>query len=122
MTELQKRLGKRGEDFVEQYLKKNGYKIRDRNYRCRFGEIDIVAEKDKEIVFIEVKTRKSFTFGQPEEAIDRRKQQKIMRTAEKYIQDKKLEECFVRIDAIFVVFDHKGKMSIKHLENAVEDD
>ena len=121
MTELQKRLGRRGEDLVEQYLKKNGYKIRDRNYSCRFGEIDIVAEKDSEIVFIEVKTRKGFSFGEPEEAIDHRKQRKIVHTAEKYIQENKLYEHLVRIDAIFVVFDHKGKMTIKHLENAIED-
>ena len=121
MAELQKKLGKKGEDLVEQYLRKNEYKIRERNFSCRFGEIDIIAEKDKEIVFIEVKTRKSFYFGEPEESIDRRKQKKIMRTAEKYIQENKLYEHFVRIDAIFVVFNQKGKITIKHLKNAVED-
>ena len=71
-------LGKFGESEAEHYLKKKRYKILEKNYRGRLGEIDIIAEKKKEIIFVEVKTRKSDKFGKPYEAVDFRKQRKII--------------------------------------------
>ncbi|EAX48690.1 protein of unknown function UPF0102 [Thermosinus carboxydivorans Nor1] len=70
-------MGKMGENAAADYLARNGYKILMRNYRCRIGEIDIVAERQGTIVFVEVKTRSSEKFGFPAEAVNYRKQQKL---------------------------------------------
>ncbi len=64
-----KELGSRGEDIAVSFLKKKGYKIIERNYRCRYGEIDIIAERDKVTAFIEVRTIKAENFGIPQDFI-----------------------------------------------------
>jgi putative endonuclease len=74
--------GKIGEDFAVRLLENKGYQIVARNFRSRFGEIDIIAIYEGELVFIEVKTRWSLKFGNPEEAVTERKLKKIIRTAE----------------------------------------
>jgi len=66
-------IGKSGEEEAINFLKRNKYKILNRNFKTKFGEIDIIAKKNGEIVFIEVKTRNTTLFGYPEEAIDKRK-------------------------------------------------
>ncbi|MCX6704527.1 MAG: YraN family protein [Candidatus Woesebacteria bacterium] len=76
--------GKLAEDFAINLLGKNGYKVIDRNFRSKFGEIDIVAIKDGVLVFVEVKARWSFKFGKPEEAVTPSKLWKIGRTGEYY--------------------------------------
>jgi len=81
-------LGKFGEDFACEYLKRQGYKIQFRNFRCRIGEIDIIAVKDDVLSFIEVKTRQSKMYGAPCEAVNVAKQRKIYRCAELYMQSK----------------------------------
>ena len=86
-----KQTGNQGEDYAAEYLRKNRYKILERNYRKRGGEIDIIAEKKGLIVFVEVKTRHSTTLSQPFEAVDLRKQDKIIQTAIMYLYEKKLE-------------------------------
>ena len=77
-------LGKSGEDFAVRFLLQQGYKIIDRNFRSRFGEIDVVSLKDNCLIFIEVKTRFSKRFGNPFEAVTPRKIRKITKTAEYY--------------------------------------
>lgn len=72
--------GKRAEKVACSLLKSKGYKIIDRNFRCSFGEIDIIALKDDQTVFVEVKARRSDTFGQPEEAVTSKKLEKITKT------------------------------------------
>ena len=74
-----------GENMVAAFLQKNGWSVIKRNYQCRFGEIDIIAEKDKTIIFVEVKTRAENTIVSPREAVDSRKQQRIILTANDYI-------------------------------------
>ena len=81
-------LGKFGEDFACRYLQQQGYKILFRNFRCRIGEIDIIAVKNDVLSFIEVKTRQSKTYGLPCEAVNLSKQKKIYRCAEFYMQSK----------------------------------
>ncbi|MBQ7317541.1 MAG: YraN family protein [Phascolarctobacterium sp.] len=83
-------LGKFGEDFACSYLQKQGYKILYRNFRCRLGEIDIIAVKNDVLSFIEVKTRRqsNSTYGMPREAVNQAKQKKIYRCAELYMQSK----------------------------------
>lgn len=81
-------IGKFGEDFACKYLVEQGYEIVCRNFRCRIGEIDIIAVKDNVLSFIEVKTRCSTKYGQPVLAVNLTKQKKIYRCAELYMQSK----------------------------------
>ncbi len=74
-------LGRCGEEFAAQTLRLDGYIILEKNFRCRFGEIDIIAEKDGRLLFTEVKTRRTANFGRPVEAVDRRKIQHIRKAA-----------------------------------------
>ncbi|KKR11530.1 MAG: TIGR00252 family protein [Candidatus Woesebacteria bacterium GW2011_GWA1_39_21] len=80
--------GKVGESYASLLLKKNGYKIVNKNFRSRFGEIDIVAEKDGYTYFCEVKTRWGVSFGHPEEAVNKLKLDKIKKTIDYYLQQK----------------------------------
>ena len=77
-------LGKKGEKLVEEYLKKQGFKILKRNYHTPFGEADIVAQDGDEIAFIEVKTRSSDKYGSPAEAVTRQKRERYMQIAKFY--------------------------------------
>ena len=74
--------GKLGEDAACKYLKKQNYQILERNYRKRYGEIDIIAQKSNKLIFAEVKTRSGERYGTPSEAVTFSKQQKIIKTAE----------------------------------------
>lgn len=78
--------GSRGEAMVAAFMRKNGCKIIKRNYHCRFGEIDIIAEKSEYIIFTEVKTRSEDSLFSPAEAIDERKRRRILLTAESFMQ------------------------------------
>lgn len=98
-----KSLGRKGEDIACKALKKDRYKIIEKNYRCRQGEIDIIAEdKGKVICFVEVKAKSSMDFGLPEEAVTRRKQNKIQAAAFSYIQSKGLKSRAMRFDVVSV--------------------
>ena len=79
-----KLLGKKGEKIVEDYLKKQGYKILKRNYRTPFGEADLIAQDGEETVFIEVKTRTTTAFGTPAEAVGKEKQRRYYQIAQCY--------------------------------------
>lgn len=110
-------LGKLGEDLVCSQLKKNGYKILERNYRFRFGEIDIIASKKGHTAFVEVKTRTSDTFGTPAEAVGIRKQKSIILAAQQYIsQNGKPDENYT-FDVAEVRF-LNGIPAIHYIENA----
>ncbi len=80
-------IGKCGENAAAEYMKSCGYEIRERNYKTIFGEIDIIAKKDEYIVFCEVKSRSNINYGEPCEAVNIKKQQKIIRTAYNYIEE-----------------------------------
>ena len=82
---FRKELGARGEALAERALKKDGYKIVERNYRSRFGEIDIIAIDKDTLVFIEVKTRSNKAYGTPGEAVDKRKQGRIIKSSMEYL-------------------------------------
>ena len=79
-------LGRFGEELACRYLQQHGYRIRNRNFRCRCGEIDIIAEHGAVLCFVEVKTRTSGRFGRPAEAVTEAKRRKIYRCAEYYMQ------------------------------------
>ena len=93
-------IGNKYEDKSIETLVKEAYKILERNYQNRFGEIDIIAEKNKELVFIEVKYRKTNKFGYGYEAVDRRKIMKILKLADYYIQSKKYQNYKIRFDCM----------------------
>ena len=93
-------IGNKYEDKSVETLVKEAYRILERNYQNRFGEIDIIAEKNKEIVFIEVKYRKTSKFGYGYEAVDRRKIMKILKLANYYIQSKKYQNYKIRFDCM----------------------
>lgn len=95
-----KLLGKVGEDKAVSYLKKQGFKIMERNYKNAFGEIDIIAKDGEYTVFIEVKTRTSDAFGYPSEAVDFRKRQKYGRIAQAYLNTKGLTDAACRFDVV----------------------
>lgn len=88
MTEARQTLGKKGEDAACAYLERHGYAVCRRNYRCRYGEIDIIAAKGSELSFVEVKTRRNLNFGLPRLAVTYAKQQKIRSAALFYLQRK----------------------------------
>lgn len=103
-------LGILGEDLACDFLKKNGYKILTRNFRSKFGEIDIVAQEKDTLVFVEVKTRWSKSFGPPEEAITPWKVRKMIKASQYY---KLLHPCsleLMRLDAVAIEMDSAGRL------------
>lgn len=113
-------LGNRGENIAAEYLQNKGYQILCRNYRCAIGEIDIIASQQNTVVFVEVKTRSSLRFGRPGEAVDYRKQHKIIRTAQWYCQGNNLRGKTCRFDVVEVLPGIAGQMSVRHLKGAFE--
>ena len=93
-------LGTWGEDLAERYLKKVGFLILERNYRCRIGELDLIALDGNSIVFVEVKTRQNQSFGLPCEAVNQEKIRHIRRTAAYYLMNHPFEDLDQRIDVI----------------------
>jgi putative endonuclease len=117
MSLLKKRFGADGETLAVSYLQKKGYKILIRNFRIRNSEIDIIATKDKTLIFIEVKTRTSVRFGTPFEAITHWKLEAMMRGAQVFkLQYPKTPDA-MRFDAIAVLVDASGEETIEHIEN-----
>ena len=108
-------LGREGEIRAISYLYKKGYSILERNYRSKFGEIDIIAEYQGSLIFIEVKTRSSFNYGAPCMAVDRRKLIHIKKTAWQYLLGKEAEWTALRIDVIELIKDD-DRYYIRHLE------
>jgi len=98
-------LGDRGEMIAWNYLRQRGYKILEKNYRCRLGEIDIVAKRSRRIVFIEVKTRSDGRFGTPGESVHVRKQKKLARLAQWYLKEKKIHDVPISFDVVSVLWD-----------------
>jgi len=93
--------GKFGEETTCEYLLLNSYEILERNYRNRYGEIDIIAKKDEYICFVEVKTRTSEDFGRPSEAVNNKKQKKIRNLASSYLAG--FPDCCARLDVAEVL-------------------
>jgi putative endonuclease len=108
--------GNSGEISAINYLKRHNFKIVEKNFRCRFGEVDIIAEKEKSLHFIEVKTRRSLAFGEPVEAIDWKKIEKMKICAEFFLQNNDYSEHQIEFDAI-CISRQKNKSILKFLEN-----
>lgn len=121
MWNSRQRLGQSGEDKVVKHLQQKGYRILVKNYRCKVGEIDIIAKDDGILVFIEVKTRSGIGYGFPAEAVTPRKQRQISRVAQWYLAEQQLFDLPARFDVITVL---GGKTPandhIEHIDNAFD--
>ncbi len=112
------KFGKLGENLATIYLQKKGYKIIERNFIAKQGEIDIIAIDKKEFVFIEVKTRTNANYGKPIEAVDKIKQKHLIKTVEYYLYSRNLENEFVRIDVIEIYL-YKHKYKLNHIKQII---
>jgi putative endonuclease len=110
-----KELGQEGEQMAADYLKKNGWEILEMNYRYRRSEIDLIAVKDLHLVFFEVKVRTNTTFGHPEDFVDDKKAENIIKGAEHYIGQIDWRGN-IRFDIISII--KKEKPELKHFEDA----
>jgi putative endonuclease len=114
-------VGKLGEKEARKFLKKRGYRIRETGFRCRHGEIDIIAQKKDWLVFVEVRTKSNLDFGTPEESITQSKKEKLIASALTYTTTHQDLPPLWRIDVVAIELDDKGKpRRIEHIENAVE--
>ena len=115
------KLGFYAEDIATRFLLTKNYEIMERNFRTKYGEIDIIAAANGYIIFVEVKCRKSFTKGRPCEAVTISKQRKIITNAHYYICSNQLSECDFRFDVIEVIGGSNNNgidFTINHIENA----
>jgi len=112
-------LGKEGERVAEQYLKKKGYKVVERNYRCAGGELDLIVLDRRVVVFVEVKTRTGHGFGTPLEAVEFRKQRKMIQAAQFFLTAKRLHQRDARFDVVGISWPG-GEPLVEHIENAFE--
>lgn len=104
-----KQLGELGENTAAEILASSGYKILERNYRCKWGEIDIIASKNSNISFIEVKTRRNYNYGRPCEAVNAKKQQHIRNAALCYLGETENRGVIykqISFDVVEIVIEH----------------
>lgn len=112
-------LGRSGEDAAAAHLQAQGYTIVERNFRCKTGEIDIVAEADGTLVFCEVKTRRTARWGEPSEAVDPRKQARLRRLGVAWLAERGVRAQAVRFDVVSVVEGGPGgEHRLEHIVDA----
>ena len=111
-------LGRRGEMIAWNYLIKQGYKILEKNFRCPIGEIDVIAEKNKRIIFVEIKTRMDDGFGRPEEAVHEAKQKKLTQVAAYYLKQKRKSGTSSGFDVLAILWRVSGEPQIRLIEDA----
>ena len=117
-----KSVGDVGEEIARNFLKKKGYRIREKNFHCREGEIDLVAEIKNSLVFIEVRTKTTGEFGGPEESVTATKKDKLVKSALKYLVTHKNLPQTWRIDFIGIELDDNYRANrVNHIENAITD-
>ncbi len=119
MTLLRQQVGQKGEQAARDYLEQKGYSIIETNYRCRLGEIDIIACDGDMVVIVEVRAKTGLAFGRPEESINQEKARKLHRLALQYIQSNYHREISSRIDLVAVMIDRGSGVvkEIKHIKN-----
>jgi len=111
-------IGKVGEDLAVKFLQNEGYKIIERNFECKQGEIDIIALDKKELIFLEVKTRTNIKYGKPVDAVDKTKQKHLTKAVEYYLYSRHLENKFVRIDVIEIYLIN-NKYRVNHIKQII---
>ena len=119
MMKSKKDLGKWGEEKAAEFLKDKGFNIKEKNVRTSFGEIDLVVTKDNRFIFVEVKTRSTKSFGPPEVAITEFKREKLIQSAQAYMQEHPEFGNDWQIDVICIEYYHPGMIEVVHFENAI---
>ena len=112
-------LGQEGERIAESYLRKKGYRVVERNYRCPVGELDLILLDRRVVVFVEVKTRSDDRFGAPLESVGPRKQQKMIKTALFFLSRHRLHNRDARFDVVGISL-RDGEPVVEHVPNAFE--
>lgn len=110
--------GLQGEQLAAEHLKQHQYTILQQNYRTRFGEIDIIAQNQQFLVFVEVKTRSGQGLAAPREWVDDTKQKKLIRAAQSYLQAIGSEDFFIRFDVIEIIYSKDEKATLQWIEDA----
>jgi putative endonuclease len=114
-------LGAFGERVAAAHLEAKGYRIRARNFRCREGEIDIVAEDGDCLVFVEVRTRRGDAFGTPAESVTAAKERRLLTVAKAYLQEHSDVPANQRIDVVGVELSRGRLLAVQHIEGAIAD-
>jgi putative endonuclease len=109
--------GAKGEDLAAAYLERNGYQILERNYRFDRGEIDLIAREGDDLVFIEVKARRSGEFGLPQEAVTPQKEEQLRKVAEGYLFEHQIENQACRFDVVAIAYT-RGRPDIEVIRDA----
>jgi len=124
MRDGNRALGKLGEDIAARFLSRKGYRITARNVRTYLGEVDIVAKRGLDIIFVEVKARKSTSFGPPYLAITSSKKRRLIQSALCYLKMKKIEQARWQIDVVSIELDDfdNSVIILEHFENAVHEE
>lgn len=112
-------LGKIGENIISEYITKLGYKVLERNFECKQGEIDIIAKDNEELIFIEVKTRTDMSYGEASEAVTNVKKRHLINSIKYYIYKNNLENQPIRID-VAEVYIKNGRVKINYIKQAIE--
>ena len=112
----QQQLGQVGEELAAEHLLNSGYDILEKNYSWKKGELDLICKKNKLLVIVEVKTRQTAIFGEPYQAVSRKKQQQIIKVANAFITQRNID-LEVRFDVISIVINSHRK-NVEHIENA----
>jgi len=116
------RLGRLGEQLACQFLRDKGYAILTTNYRCQWGEVDIIARDVAELVFVEVRTRRSTAYGTPEESLTPAKVRRLLATAQDYLQNHADNEASWRIDLVCIrPGQYRSSLVIDHLPHAIQE-
>lgn len=110
--------GQHGEQMAVQFLQGQGYRIAQQNYRCRVGEVDIIAWDGTTLVFVEVKTKGQTAFGAPQAMVDTRKQQKIVHVAMVYVQEQRLRDLTLRFDVVAITMLPGTPPTVTHVPSA----
>lgn len=120
MKHLRTDLGQQGETAAVQFLLQRGYRILARNWRCKQGELDIIAQEGETLVFVEVRQRLSRTTATAFETIDTRKRKRLLDAVHEYLAVHDAEEVLWRVDVIAIARSPDGLLRIEHVENALD--
>lgn len=113
-------LGRYGEDAALRYLEQRGYRLIERNFYCRYGELDLIMQQGRQLVFVEVKARTSSRFGYPEDAVNAQKLRRLRQSIAVYLeQGRALRNDGLRLDAIAIDLERENYhvIDIRHYQN-----
>jgi putative endonuclease len=116
MPSSRSKLGTQGESIAAAHLEAQGMRIIDRNVHSRYGEVDLIAEEGDTLVFVEVKTRRTAAYGTPEESVTPRKRERLLLTAQTYLQQHDLDQRAYRIDVVAITLQASGPAIINHIQ------